>query len=66
MTDIPTHWHRTQKRSPRVAYERNDGAAILNDGPEGKWSIRESIGGRPLAARQTLADAIAWADENIT
>ena len=60
---IPKHWHRSDKRSPRVAYERTDGAAILQDGQ--RWSIRESIGSKPLCARRSLAEAIAWADENI-
>lgn len=60
---IPKHWHRSDKRSPRVAYERTDGAAILADRLH--WSIRRSFGSKPITARKTLAEAIAWADENI-
>jgi len=65
-TDLPTGWRETYKRRPRVAYLRNDGAAILKDGPERKWSIRKTMGGRPEHSAQTLAEAIAWADVNIT
>lgn len=63
--DLPADWRETHKRRPRVAYLRIDGAAILKDGPENKWSIRKSLGGRPEHSAQTLAEAIAWADINI-
>ena len=64
-TDLPAGWRETFKRRPRVAYQRNGGAAILRDGPKRKWSIRKTLGGRPEHSAQTLAEAIAWADIHI-
>ena len=61
----PAGWRETYKRRPRVAYLRIDGAAIIGDGPERKWSIRKTLGGRPEHSAQTLAEAIAWADIHI-
>ena len=65
MSTLPAGWRETFKRRPRVAYQRNGGAAILKDGPGRKWSIRKTLGGRPEHSAQTLAEAIAWADIHI-